>query len=676
MVTLKHEIPSDMEYEYADHTISERPGPILKAGIARDPSQNEPPPTPPLGHNNGQPERPKSQFHGFIESMNPAGRREYAGQLDIFIQHVLDESAQPGRIAGQDYELQLKLLELQNKKLTLKQRIDQDGREGAIASASVSPSHTLSYQEQLYVLEAQSKKRWQLARLEQAWMKSCGLDRVFSRTPESYQDPVPGVWESDYERLLTFLKQQNQRLAGSGASGPAAPNGNHSLQDYYDPYTASGGSERTGQPGNHALQDYQMQLMLEEKEINGWRKRSGARAAAAAAASQNNAPPIPPDQIPAPRTIELPPLVLRNQPPIEMYPRHLDANPAAYPCGARLSNGLDQCNLYSASAPSWTSNNHASDLPSTQFFGDTNATGAGNPSNAGQAHAQHHTFQNLHTYGTNHHDFPPTKYHDTTTGSISYKTPGPRLLQPDADGNLVDIDGSLIYQANNINEVSGPGCSAFTSGQQGNSQSTSVSAYPTYQPTLQPAYQHPFVSGPSRCLPDYQMQLMLLEQQNKKRLMMARQEQDSMMGTFRVNPPRMGQDYQMQLMLLEQQNKKRLMRARNRGPDPMPEEAADQNQRMLDKIARGTQSLAQVKAEALSSPETSPEPMSYLTGSPGMSCNPAPSSVIFTPESSVAPSPPPSALEHVLNFGRPLEIRGPAPGNFGSQKSYPTDLEL
>ncbi|KAJ8060189.1 hypothetical protein OCU04_010533 [Sclerotinia nivalis] len=54
---------------------------------------------------------------------------------------------------------------------------------------------------------------------------------------------------------------------------------------------------------------------------------------------------------------------------------------------------------------------------------------------------------------------------------------------------------------------------------------------------------------------DYQMQLMLLEGQNKERLMMAQQDQG---------------DYQMQLMLLEGQNRKRLMMARleqNQGDD-------------------------------------------------------------------------------------------------------------
>jgi hypothetical protein len=43
-------------------------------------------------------------------------------------------------------------------------------------------------------------------------------------------------------------------------------------------------------------------------------------------------------------------------------------------------------------------------------------------------------------------------------------------------------------------------------------------------------------SGGNHALQDYQMQLMLLEQQNKKRLMMARQEQDSMGGMPRDGP--------------------------------------------------------------------------------------------------------------------------------------------
>ncbi len=50
--------------------------------------------------------------------------------------------------------------------------------------------------------------------------------------------------------------------------------------------------------------------------------------------------------------------------------------------------------------------------------------------------------------------------------------------------------------------------------------------------------------GGNHALQDYQMQLMLLEQQNKKRLMMARQEQDSMGGMPRDGPGGPGQNGQ------------------------------------------------------------------------------------------------------------------------------------
>ncbi|KAI4284606.1 MAG: hypothetical protein L6R38_001307 [Xanthoria sp. 2 TBL-2021] len=67
---------------------------------------------------------------------------------------------------------------------------------------------------------------------------------------------------------------------------------------------------------------------------------------------------------------------------------------------------------------------------------------------------------------------------------------------------------------------------------------------------------------------DFQMQLRLLEQQNKQRLLMARQ-------------PHQPADYQMQLMLLEQQNKKRLLIARQEqdsGEAPVPRSfTADEN---------------------------------------------------------------------------------------------------
>lgn len=58
--------------------------------------------------------------------------------------------------------------------------------------------------------------------------------------------------------------------------------------------------------------------------------------------------------------------------------------------------------------------------------------------------------------------------------------------------------------------------------------------------------------GSNHALQDYQMQLMLLEQQNKKRLMMARQEQDSMSSTGipradgSQGPPQMGPNGQQQ----------------------------------------------------------------------------------------------------------------------------------
>ena len=61
---------------------------------------------------------------------------------------------------------------------------------------------------------------------------------------------------------------------------------------------------------------------------------------------------------------------------------------------------------------------------------------------------------------------------------------------------------------------------------------------------------------PGSMPPDYQTQLMLLEQQNKRRLIQTKhQAQPARQGT---STP----DYQMQLMLLEQQNKRRLMSAK------------------------------------------------------------------------------------------------------------------
>jgi predicted transposase YbfD/YdcC len=55
---------------------------------------------------------------------------------------------------------------------------------------------------------------------------------------------------------------------------------------------------------------------------------------------------------------------------------------------------------------------------------------------------------------------------------------------------------------------------------------------------------------------DYQVQLNLLEEQNRKQLAAAAQSEQSSTGEMQL------QDYQMQIMLLEQQNKKRIMMAR------------------------------------------------------------------------------------------------------------------
>jgi len=83
-------------------------------------------------------------------------------------------------------------------------------------------------------------------------------------------------------------------------------------------------------------------------------------------------------------------------------------------------------------------------------------------------------------------------------------------------------------------------------------------------------------------LQDHQMQLMLLEQQNKRRLLMARQEQDVLAtGNHAL------QDYQMQLMLLEQQNKKRLLMARL---EPEHQEAPPQGYAITNSL--GTKAAA------------------------------------------------------------------------------------
>ncbi|TAQ88832.1 hypothetical protein B7494_g2824 [Chlorociboria aeruginascens] len=79
------------------------------------------------------------------------------------------------------------------------------------------------------------------------------------------------------------------------------------------------------------------------------------------------------------------------------------------------------------------------------------------------------------------------------------------------------------------------------------------------RPHINPSgYDHPVMQ-------DYERQLHILEQQNKKRLMVARREQEHN-DLPPLNPStdnnHLPNDYQMQLLQLEQQNKKRLMMAR------------------------------------------------------------------------------------------------------------------
>ena len=77
----------------------------------------------------------------------------------------------------------------------------------------------------------------------------------------------------------------------------------------------------------------------------------------------------------------------------------------------------------------------------------------------------------------------------------------------------------------------------------------------------------------------YEMQIMLLEQQNKKRLLLARQEQDNT-GDMHYEGLSVNQapnDYQFQLMILEQQNKKRLMMARAAYEDRFQSEPSDRD---------------------------------------------------------------------------------------------------
>ena len=74
-------------------------------------------------------------------------------------------------------------------------------------------------------------------------------------------------------------------------------------------------------------------------------------------------------------------------------------------------------------------------------------------------------------------------------------------------------------------------------------------------------FAHPMTPTPGGGLEDYQMQLMLLEQQNKKRQLLAGQEQDIPASMMTPTPGGTSEDKQMQLMLLEQQNKESIIMA-------------------------------------------------------------------------------------------------------------------
>jgi len=107
--------------------------------------------------------------------------------------------------------------------------------------------------------------------------------------------------------------------------------------------------------------------------------------------------------------------------------------------------------------------------------------------------------------------------------------------------------------------------------------------YMSPAPPPNPAQNHSPSPTPSSALQDYQMQLMLLEQLNKKRRLLAIHYPEHFPHVEYMSPPPPSppplnparnhspsptpsssalQDYQMQLMLLEQQNRKRLLMAR------------------------------------------------------------------------------------------------------------------
>ena len=108
--------------------------------------------------------------------------------------------------------------------------------------------------------------------------------------------------------------------------------------------------------------------------------------------------------------------------------------------------------------------------------------------------------------------------------------------------------------------------------------STDVSQPPRASMMQYPTDMEPLGSRNS-ALDNHQMQLMLLEQQNKKRLLLSSERQTATSteaSLLSLNPPVYHpdrsapgddavyalQDYQMQLMLLEQQNKKRALMLR------------------------------------------------------------------------------------------------------------------
>ncbi len=112
------------------------------------------------------------------------------------------------------------------------------------------------------------------------------------------------------------------------------------------------------------------------------------------------------------------------------------------------------------------------------------------------------------------------------------------------------------------------------------------------------------ISRPHYVSQDYQMQLMLLEQHNKKRLLMARQEQDNVgqtlsqrshhVATATVNYPSGNhtlQDYEMQMMLLEQQNQRQ---AEIKRREMQVGTLHERNQQCLSKAGQGPVDVEQV----------------------------------------------------------------------------------